>query len=287
MKRIFFLMLILTFNNIYSQRDSLFWKRILIGKSMETAEQKEKPAQFQITIPKDSTSWLVDFGISYKINNVKNQSSSKIILEYHKNTIVDKKQNNFQLGFGRTQFLGSNEDTNGFYINSDLKYVYDGIDVKNSFASNLLFTYYKESDNGLSINAPNVFDRSSIFLSAFGGIQMQGIFKAKDDLSQGFIVRPQYVLALQYNFNDTSDIITPKPIFRLSIDYTGRYDILNSTEYKENYTHLFTAGAEFFIAYKPVKVSLGGSFNYGSDPLRGLKQQQFWLFSLNFMKDKK
>lgn len=261
------------------KEESKFWNKILIGESMETAEQKESPAQIQITLPKkDSTSWLVNVGVSYDIaSSVRN--FSKIEIEYHKNTLTDKKQNNFQTGYGLTHFFSENPST--FFLNADAKYVYDGVDVKNSIASNLLFSYYGDGDDFKFNTLLNRDKKSFWFLSGFAGTQLQGIIKAKDEAAQGFIVRPLYVLGIQYNFTNKPGH-TSKPIFRLWADYTGRYDLINSTSYQEKYTHLFKTGGDIFIAYWPVKVSVGASFNYGSDPIKGLRQQQFWLISLNF-----
>jgi len=284
-------------DSAYAQSDkrdkSGFWDRVRISESMETAEQKEKPAQFQVTIPKDgSASWMFNTGISYALSSNLTTSVQKISAEYHRNTLTDKEQNNFQAGYALTQLLSKNAD-NGLYLNADAQYAYDGVDIKNSVASSLLLTWYKDaSEKGLSFNALNFFDASSLFLSGFGGVQLQGIFDAKDAGSKGFIVRPLYVLAVQYNINkkdssnkkDSTKFSAPKAALRFSVDYTGRVDAINSTSYREHYTQQLKVGADYFLTYEPVKVSIGASYNYGSDPFKGLKQQQYWLLSLNFGK---
>jgi hypothetical protein len=70
----------------------------------------------------------------------------------------------------------------------------------------------------------------------------------------------------------------------LTAAYTGRWDAANSTEHPEGYTYLFTAALDYYIAARPVKISIGPSFHSGSDPMHGLKQQQYWLISFNVSK---
>ncbi|RXM52878.1 MULTISPECIES: hypothetical protein [unclassified Chryseobacterium] len=295
MKKLYITLLAITFGSeLYAQSDSKFWQNIQISESLETAEKKEKPAQFMVTFPKNMpSSWLINLGVAYKFDDIFKYGVSKALIEYHKNTLTDKEQNNFQVGYGITNKILSISEADPFsefdseksiYIDADLKYVYDGVAIKNSFASTVLFSYYKDGTHGTNINSFSWYNkhRQGIFLSFYGGLQSQGIFNAKDKDSKGLIIRPLYIVGLQYQITSKSD--NYNPIVRLTLDYTGRVDAINTSEYKEDYTHLFKAGADIFIAYEPVKVSIGGSFNYGSDPLKGLEKQQFWLLSLNISK---
>ncbi|SIT20191.1 hypothetical protein SAMN05421786_108213 [Chryseobacterium ureilyticum] len=263
--------------------ESAFWKHILISESMETAEKKEKPAQFMLTFPKNApSSWLINLGVGYKWDSSET-GISKIMLEYHKNTLTEKKQDNLQVGYGLVEKLTPNASS-ALYINADGRYVYDAVGTKNSLASTVLFSWYKRGEKGLNLNTETRFNKGKreLMLTLYGGTQIQGIFNAKDKDAKGFIIRPLYVLGAQYQFMNESG----KPFIRLSLDYTGRVDAVNTSEYKEDYTDLFKAGADIFIVNEPVNISIGGSFNYGSDPMKGLAEQQFWLVSLNIGKKK-
>lgn len=281
-------------SQLYAQEESKFWKNIQISESLETAEKKEKPAQFMVTFPKDMpSSWFINAGVAYKFDDFFKYGTSKALIEYHKNTLTDKKQNNFQVGYGITDRIFSISEPNpdsefdaekSIYIDADIKYVYDEIGIKNSFASTVLFSYYKDGTHGQNVNTFSWYDdhKHGLLFSFYGGLQSQGIFNAKDKEAKGIILRPLYILGLQYQIMSKAN--TDNPIGRLTLDYTGRVDAVNTSKYKEDYTHLFKAGADIFIAYEPVKVSFGCSFNYGSDPLKGLAKQQFWLLSLNISK---
>lgn len=279
--------LMLSFHTMAQQAvantQSWFEKNVKISQSMETAEKKEEPAQFQITIPKtDSSSWLINIGISVAIKSKSANWLSKLTGEYHKNTLTDEKQNNVLVGY-KALWLFSGKNTLDHFIEGDLKYVYDGELIKHSVASNILYTFL--TNNGMWNRTKYNSDNSqSMRLSLHGGIQMQHTFQAKTSQSKGFIARPVFNFALYYNLNRKQAAFPPDPALQFSLDYTGRTDAINSTGIKENYTHLLKAGADWFLAYKPVRVSLGASFNYGSDPLKGLAKQQFWLLSINIFK---
>ncbi|MCW3119346.1 MAG: hypothetical protein JWM28_3428 [Chitinophagaceae bacterium] len=268
-----------------------FWKPLRIGQSMETAEKKEEPAQLMGTFPqKDPSSWLANLGISYALNNNSENSISKLTIEYHRNTLTDKKQKNFSAGYTLYQALGGTEDVFPF-LSADFKYVYDSIDTKKSIAYNALVSWFFNG-KGFHLNAPNWIkddkdNKTAAFTPAlYAGLQGQHVFNAKKDSAKGYTLRFVYKASAYFDIMGDTDPNTPKPALRFSVDYTGRSPITNSTKFGEDYTDLIKAGVELFITYKPVKVSIGVSYNSGSDPLKGLLKQQYWLLSLNFFKNK-
>ena len=268
------------------KKKTWFDKSVKIGQSMEYEEQREEPAQVQFTIPKkDTSSWLINLGVSVKISSESSSLISKLTGEYHKNTLTDKKQDNLSLGYTYSYFLNPKAENLKWFFAGDAKYVYDAIGIKHAIASNLLFTFLNENGK-IRWDQFSFFNKKkqSLFVSLFAGSQIQETFKAKSDSSEGFILRPLYTFTTSYNINSNEDKVTPQPRVRFSLSYTGRYDLANSTDNSENYTYLLKTGAELFFAYKPVRVSLGCSFNYGSDPVQGLPKQQFWLISLNVHK---
>lgn len=266
-----------------------FWKKLRLSQSMETAELKEEPAQFLITSPKkDSMTWLINLGISYVLNDNAGTSLSKLTAEYHRNTQTDKKQNNWQFGYGLSKRMGIGPDR-FWYLSLDTKYVYDAEESKHSLAGNLLFSLYRQNSKfnwGTRNFSPQTASDIAFTPAFFLGTQLQQVMNAKNDSAKGFILRPLCKTSFYFDILNHDDPLTPSTSVRISADYTGRVDLVNTSKFKENYTDLFKAGVEWFLAYKPVRVSLGVSYNTGSDPLAGLAKQQFWLFSVNFFKGK-
>lgn len=259
-----------------------FSQNFKIRQSMETAEQRQEPAQFQVTFPKNAdASWLVNVGASLAIKTNSTSFLSKLSGEYHKNTLTEKKQNNLNIGYGYTWLIGGKKLL--WFSTGDAKYVYDEIKKKSSIASNILFTFYRDGSK-LNWNTYTISKnaRSSLFLSLFAGTQLQQIFQAKNDSAEGFILRPLFNAMMNYDFNRKRDSVA---VVRLGVNYIGRKDAVNTTKYNEGYTNFFKAYLDYFFVYTAaIKVSLGVSFNYGSDPMRGLDKQQYWLLSLNLIK---
>ena len=293
MKNFIFLLLLLSITTVsYGQvTKSWFDRAVIIGQSMEIiTDGKQDPAQFQLTFPhKDTASYLINAGVSILLGK-SNGFKSTLTGEYHRNTNADSAQNNFQFGYTyNTRFLKGGIDRADHYIYGDIKYVYDGIDIKNSIAANFLYTWVADQA-AININANNFSKnkKTSFYLSPFIGPQIQHVFSAANDSAKGFILRPVVSLSASFAINRIPDSVNqrsqPQPLISFSASYTGRKDIVNSSKVPEGYTQLFKAEADYYIITKPVKLSLGISYLTGSDPIQGLKKQQFWIVSFNIAK---
>ncbi len=299
MKNIFFLCCLLGLqvangqgnqNTVEITRDTLavaedkdtFWDKVTISESMETSEQIAEPAQFQFTFPKDGTeSYVINLGASYRLN-ARSRFISRIKTEFHKNTLLEKEQENLDLGYQAT--LGM-PFTKGFlFLLFDPKYVYNGIEHKSAAAGNILFTLKNYKSSFFKLNTNNRITNCINFVpSLFAGLQLQSNFKAKEEINEGFIMRPIFSCSASFYLNKSNE--NKDGIVKASVIYTGRQDIINDTDTeKEGYTDLLKAKAEVFLINAPVRVSIGVSFNKGSDPIKGLTEQEYWLLSLNFLK---
>ncbi|TGD59513.1 hypothetical protein [Flavobacterium humi] len=300
----------LKFNNwmFYRQLESAKWqvflKRIAISESMETYEQIGEPAQLQFTFPKDKQeSYVINLGVSYQLNKPENTEveerwKTKVKAEFHKNTLLEKEQENLEAGYqGQWRFSKVPDSTKTMlYVIFDPKYAYDGIENRSSLVSNMMFTMTSTTSSFLKFNRDNSFGKRVNFVPTFFlGAQLQDNFKASDENKEGFILRPVFSgsAALYFNKPEKRGVLTldgtkkEKPqegIVKLSVTYTGRKDMINNTANDEGYTSLLKAKAEVFLLNTPIRVTIGGSFNKGSDPMKGLAKQEYWLLSLNVLK---
>jgi hypothetical protein len=255
-----------------------FFKRLKIGQSMETTDERGEPAQAVVTFPEDGTdSYLVNLGLLYTINP-KRKLISKVKAEYHKNTLTDKEQDNIEVGYQTTWNLRKIDSNNYLFFIFDPKYVYNGVTINNAVASNVLFSWYKDNSQ-FNINTKNYIDKKkSIFYkpSLFIGTQLQHNFKSENEDLEGFIMRPLASASLSISL-----LRKKKEFMKYSILYTGREDVINNTKAEEGYTKLLKTGLEIFIPNNTLEVSLGVSYNKGSDPIKGLADQKYWLLSFN------
>lgn len=267
---------------LHAQGGTWFDKKVKIGQSMETTDLQSEPAQLQLTLNKgESPSYLINAGVSVTIDP-NDRFISKLKTEFHRNTVINEEQNNFEAGYQGTLRLGSNAASHLFVV-FDPKYVYDGVEEKSSAAGNILFSWF-DSAGKLHFNTDTYFnsDTQALFLSVYGGVQMQHAFKAKAEEAERFVLRPVGNFNISYSWGKTSVVFEPK--LKLSASYTARYATINNTDMSEHYTDLLKTGIDYYFITKPVAISIGASYNYGSDPLKGLDEQQFWLLSLNVSK---
>ena len=283
---IIYIILIISSIDCYSQCFKEWYSNnVKIRQSLESSDLQKEPAQIQMTIlDKDTISYLMNIGMSINLNKLESpEFLSTINVEYHRNTQIKKEQNNFQVGYGYNWKFFNKKNTN-YHLLGDIKYVKDNIDTTNSLGGNVLCTWLKD-ESRINWNTNNFFNsnKESYFLSFFFGGQYQYIFNSGNSNLKGFILRPLYTANFVFSINN-SDELPYNPILSLSAVYTGRYDIINSTKKTEGYTHLLKTGVDWYLVYEPIKVSLGFSFNYGSDPIQGKKDQKYWLLSLNLIK---
>ena len=281
--------------NVRKDTTSWFERNVVIGQSLSMINNNTEiaPAQLQATFPKkDTASYLVNLGVSVLINRG-NTYQGTLTGEIHRNTMTDSVQNNFQVGYAFKKVLSPGAGWSHALF-GDVQYVYDGVAITNSLAADLLYTpIVDQSPFHVNFNA-NTFLNSAkktvgLLVVPYAGAQVQEIFAASKDSSKGFIFRPLFSVSALLSFNkllpeNKRATAMANPIVTLSASYTGRWDAGNSTKYHEGYTNLFNAALNYYIITAPVKLSVGPSFYVGSDPRQGLKQQQYWLFSLNVSK---
>jgi hypothetical protein len=274
-------------------KKSWFEQNVIIGQSLSTITNATKdPAQFQATFPKkDTASYLVNLGVSVVLNgNARFQS--KLTGEFHRNTTTDSAQNNLQLGYGFFAKLSPAKSLGpGHWLFGDAKYIYDGVAITNSFASDLFYTLLLDQ-SPINLNSTtflNTTKTRTLTIAPYVGGQVQDVFAASNDSAKGFIFRPVFSTSVLFSFNhllalEKQSQANAHPLVTISASYTGRWDVYNATKMSEGYTYLFNAALNYYILTDPVNISIGPSFSIGSDPMQGLKQQQYWLLSLNVSK---
>lgn len=281
---------------IFAQEKKPTWfdDRVVIGQSLSSIKDGEQdPSQLTATFPdKGASSYLINLGVSVSLTGAPKKSNSffrsGVQAEYNRNTLTDKPQNNVQFGYNMQAVIIPDANKLSHGITGAITYAYDGIDISNSVIANIMLTPIL-SGHHFNINA-NILtgrtEKNTLFIAPYAGVQLQDVFAASKDSLKGFIFRPVFSLSMKYTLREKNTVPgIGDPIFFLSASYTGRWDAANSTKVQEGYTKLFTASAQYYIISNPVKVSVGPSFHYGSDPMKGLKQQQYWLLSLNVSKN--
>ncbi|RLJ73679.1 hypothetical protein [Pedobacter alluvionis] len=259
-------------------------KDISIRNTFDEDVSKVTPAQFMFTIPRSGEkSYLVDGGIAYTLGYLKNYTA-KAIVEYHKNTMIEKEQDNFSVGYSGLYYTTIHPIN--VMLTHNLTFVDDGRKSDRSivFVGNLSPYSTKRK---IRFNAPGNFgdSRFGYLLTPNIGTEIQQVLKSLLPEREGTIFRgtADFSGAISFLQKNPDPINTIAPrILQLSFSYTLRRAFSDNTSVGERKTELLKAGADFFILDKTTKqVSLGLAFKKGSNPLKGLDSQQYWQFSVN------
>jgi hypothetical protein len=277
-----------------------FFNGLELRQSFGSAGTRNSAARFQLTIPRhEEASYLIDGGLGLPFTHFQVGKSltmeGKVVGEYHRNSLIDEEQHNWQTGFSgtiRTNIRRNPEQTSykQWYFTPTLKFSRNLQDTASSIIFNMDAIPFRSGEKGINLNTYTIRgSRKLIHLLALNpGLEFQKNFSAKQKANDGTILRPllkfQYLLAGNRERTPEVEMIAPDKTWEISLDYTARYAVVNSTLRPEKFTQLFRAGADYYLLTNPIQISFGLSYNYGSDPAQGLKKQHFYLATFSLQK---
>jgi hypothetical protein len=285
-------------------KDSSFLKSLFekleLRQSFGSAATEKSPARFQLTLPKNEDNcYLIDGGIGVPVTELKVGNAlngeGKVVAEYHRNSLIDEEQHTWQAGFSSTfrtkiKRNGSGTSFSQLYFTPTIKYSRNLIDTANAILFTVDFMPFRSGEKGVNLNTYTIRGNRNLIhlLALMPGMELQNNFSAKSEVDNGTILRPllkaQYLLAGNKKRRPATNMISPEKTWEASIDYTVRYAVVNSTLTGEKFSDLLRTGIDYYFLTSPVSISFGFSFNYGSDPLQGLKKQHFYLATLSLQK---
>jgi hypothetical protein len=279
---------------------SRFFEALELRQSFGSAGTRNAPVRFQLTIPKhEETSYLIDGGLGIPVVNFKIGEAltmdGKLVGEYHRNTLIDEEQHNWQTGLSgtlRTNIKRNRAETkfSQWYFTPTLKFSRNLRDTASAVLFNMDAIPFRSGDKGLNLNTYTIRgNRKLIQLLAINpGVEFQYNVSAQNQRDEGTVLRPllkfQYLLAGNRLKESPIEMIVPDKTWEASLDYTARYAVVNSTAMEEEFTQLLKAGVDYYLLTRPLRISFGVSFNYGSDPAQGLKKQHFYLATFSLQK---
>jgi hypothetical protein len=289
-----------------------FWKNnVSIRRAFESKDDQSKPASFLINWPKDNKNYyLINGGVSISfdkiVHNDDNNSlrlATSLFYVHNRNNQIDKVQNSHKAGitfdFKRGWFKidssnGTLVTTRSYWkIVPSFQYLNTRIpkDTSNSFVSTLYLTWLRKW-KGFVLNDYNDLGSSGLqlYIGPAVGFEYQQKFNSKKDSINGGIYRLYFSGAVRFGYKQRSAPDRPRKlgyrVAELSLKYTGRNELSNSSLTEEGYISLFTAEFNIFPFAKSVQdnISIGLSFNKGEDPIAGLQKQQYWQLAFKFKK---
>lgn len=261
---------------------------VQLRQSFESADTKQEPASFTITLPQKSAgSYLIDGGISlgyaFKDSLQHERLYVQVLAEYHRNTLIEKKQNNSQFGIGAQYFLKSPQAVN-WIVNGSIKYINDAATEKGSLLFAGGMTYYNETEKWYAINSPTNVARIGktqlrSFFTPSAGFEYQRTTKVSGDSLyhvKDNVLRGIGKARLSFTLHKFPSMI---PLFELYGDGTLRYDFVNQTQAPDGWHPYIDTGVRYFFAGQE-NVSIGLSYVSGENPVSGFQKQRYWLVAL-------
>jgi hypothetical protein len=277
----------------------MVFERMELRESFGSAATKNEPVRLHFTLPKDGeASYAIDGALGLPFFDVPLSSTlnltGKVIGEYHRNTLLDEQQFNWQAGFSTTLRTKIRHNANNTYtqwlFTPTFKYSRNVLDTSNSLSYTMDIIPFRTGEKGINLNTYTIRGNRSIIalVSINPAFEFQHHYSAAQKDNNGDILRPilksQYSLGGNKRRSPATTMVEPIKTWEASVDYTIRYALINSTQNREKFTYLLETGLDYYFVTAPISVAFGISFNYGSDPLQGLNKQQFWLATISIQK---
>jgi hypothetical protein len=242
----------------------------------------------------------VNGGASFRLSSLKQRDDGKsrkvsweTFFVINRNTQLKVEQNNFKVGVTTNWKLGHldkvERKTRYFNWTNTLEYIYSKLDTSNSIAVTSYMSLINSSikKNSFFINTYKDLPKGFQYYStANAGAEYQQKFLANSENRKGFVSRSYFNVGFKIARKIDPDGIDPslgKRLFELGFTYTVRYDFINTTGFKEGYLSLIKADLILYPTLSS-KLSIGLSYNKGTDPLAGLADQEYYLLALRIKK---
>jgi len=290
MKKVIFIFLCTLFAIPVLSQDK-FIDRFTLRQSFQSKNDKAEPAIFTFTKTEDKPeSWMLNAAIGYDLLKTSNAVLSvDPYFEYHKNTFIDKVQDNWQAGVSSEWQINDLSESNWSPILiTALKYNEDVIKEITSFQGNIYFTPLfkgKAKDIRYFWIPNNLTDFWNLFqftYSPYVGFENENRIRTENDSSKGSIYRLLFRVTSSITLFPKNESLKDK--FEFNIDWQYRNDfsenVLDLTEREHLY---FTTGFNYtFFSSTDGKKSAKIGFDYtnGENPAKNFEKQSFCALNL-------
>ncbi len=271
-------------------QDSSYWNNFKIRKSFESLDSKKEPATLSFTAPVGGkASYLVDGGINYSITNKKNNILG-VLMEYHRNTLIKKEVNNFQIGIQSETLRNKqieNNNVRSTYFNTTLKYNNNPKSKTEGVVGTFQISWLHDKQPKNRIFHSNSLIRGQRFCVLYSpiiGLEYQNDIKTDSTVLKGTTIRAIAELNFSISPSLKDDLLLYKPsAFEVFANYRYRQNILNTTDVAASNSSLLETGINIRLSpEKDGKIStkLSLSYNRGSNPVAQLAFQEYYLIAL-------
>ena len=293
MRKFFSVFLSIFFISFFSTAQNSFFDKITLRKSFDSKGDRAEPASITLSKPQDAiASWATNMAIGYEVlTGTKRILTLDPFVEFHKNTLISKKQDNWHAGFALEW------QTSKFEINSkrwspiliaSTRYNADNVKSNRIFQGSIYFTYLqKKKGTGFQRfyipNYPVVLGKLLQFeYTPYIGIENENRLHSFNDSSKGNVYRFLGRITSQITLFPAN--LQWRKRFEFFFDYQRRNDFKKTIRDIAEDRHLYFATSfnyVFFISPNEKKqAKIGFDYIKGEDPTENFEKQSFYAISL-------
>ncbi|WP_025761943.1 hypothetical protein [Dyadobacter tibetensis] len=283
------LLLMVCSGHAYSQQN--FYQRFTLRQSFQNTDEAAEPAMISVTKPENlRASWLLHAAVGYDLAPFKRAVLTlEPYIEYHKNTLVEKVQDNWQAGVS-SQWQTHDISKNSWspILISSVKYNEDRSHEVTSLQASVYGTAIlkgkrKDAANFWVPNHPTEFgDYLQFYYAPYLGLESENRLTVAQDASAGNILRATGRVSSSLSLGRRTE--DAKGLLFLVADWQYRQNIFeNVADLNQANHHFISTGISyrFFLDMDQQKfASLGVDYSAGENPSQNFRRQSYYALSL-------
>ncbi len=289
MNRLILVAGLLFFVSVVHAQGKKIFEKVTLRQSFQSTSEKAEPAFITYTNPKNSqASWAVNAAIGYKFEPTTKALTIDPYFEFHRNTIIDKEQYNWQTGIS-AEWMTQDLHTKGWspvLIGAE-KYNKDKIKEVSSMQGNLYFTPLFKNKGGalkyfwLPHATTNLGSLLHFYYAPYIGLEHENRIQTPDKTYKGNIYRVLLRVNPTLFFHTKNDDVLDR--VALTMDYQYRNDFSKSVDDLSSDDHRFFTASLLYTFFKTAddkSAKIGFDYVNGENPSKGFQKQSFYAVTL-------
>ena len=276
------------------------WDRITFVETLADPLKGSQPGYATMTHPSDAKDFNYNVQAALGYNFLKYDTSHaeelNLVIEEHRNTLIQKEQNNFQVGLNHYYIINYGKWNNKDYswwnvaLQNDFTYTFDGEKkTEGIVARTYLSPQFRKPDKFYGYLLPEFMHPNStkslfkwIRYQYFVSTGLEYVSNYQYDASTGAKTNiGMYYLDLRFSVFPLGGLTNNS--FKLYYNFTDRWDLISSNASKNTDRILRKYGAAFIYKFegkKKPEIQLAYEIVHGEDITRAMAEQQYNQLSL-------
>lgn len=265
-----------------------FFEKITLRQSFQTVNEKAEPAFITYTNPKHApNSWAVNAAIGYHLEPPKAILIIDPYFEFHRNTLIEKEQYNWQAGLS-AEWQPQNLEAKGWtpVLIIAEKYNEDELKKVSSMQGNLYFTPLFKNKGGqaryfwLPHATTNLGEQVQFYYGPYVGLEHENRIRTAEAAAGGSIYRFLLRITPSFYFRLKKDPVRDR--VAVVVDYQYRNDFSKSVDDGSPDDHRYLTVSLMYTVFRTdndKSAKIGFDYVKGENPAKGFQEQSFYALA--------